>query len=370
VGIERKLGLNGSPSCTINFGENGDCYAELVGEQRQAMAVLMQSLKSGYLCCGALAAGISSTAYLHTLEHARNRVQGVQISQGNNPEAPRVPIIEHPDVRRMLLWMKSHTEGMRAFLYFSAFCMDKAAAEAGPVEKGRWAGMMELLLPILRIYSADKGFRVTEAGVQVHGRYGFFSDYPIQQMLRDVKVASIWEISTGVHALLYVAQVMGRNGGKDFGALLQEMGRITGEYARTDGVRDLAADVGQKIELLGEMGTYFAACAQQGKMLIPVANATPFAQFMGEICMGWLLFWQAGVAAKRLNAICRDNRIDPLDAGEKGKFVAGNKEAAFYDGKVQSARFFIKNVLPQVDGLAAAIRNEDLSIMAVNNDSF
>jgi alkylation response protein AidB-like acyl-CoA dehydrogenase len=370
VGIERKLGLNASPSCTINFGENGGCYGELVGEQRQAMAVLMQSLKSGYLCCGALAAGISSTAYLHTLEHARNRVQGVHISQGNNPEAPRVPIIEHPDVRRMLLWMKSHAEGMRAFLYFSALCMDKASAEADPVESERWSGMMEMLLPILRIYGADKGFRVTETGVQVHGRYGFFSDYPIQQMLRDVKVASIWEIATGVHALLYVAQVMGRNEGKDFGALLQEMGRITGEYSRIEGVQDLAADVGQKIQLLGEMGSYFAACAQQGKMLVPVANATPFAHFMGEICMGWLLFWQAGVAAKRFNTICRDNRIDPLNAGERGKFVGSNKEAAFYDGKVHSARFFIKNVLPQVDGLAKAIRNEDLSIMAVHNDSF
>lgn len=370
VGLERTLGFHGSPTCIINFGENNDCYAELIGEQRQAMGILMQALKSGYLCCGALAAGISSTAYLHTLEHARNRVQGVHISQANNPAAPRVPIIEHPDVRRMLLWMKSHAEGMRAFLYFSALCMDRAAAEADPVERERWSGMMELLLPILRIYSADKGFRVTETGVQVHGRYGFFSDYPIQQLLRDVKVASIWEIATGVHALLYVAQVMGRNEGKDFATLLGEMGRITGEYGRIDGIQDLAADVGQKIQLLGEMGTYFATCAQQGKMLVPIANATSFAHFMGEICMGWLLFWQAGVAAKRLNMICRDKRIDPLNAEERGKYVGSNKEAAFYDGKVQSARFFIKNVLPQVDGLAKAIRNEDLSIMAVHNDSF
>jgi alkylation response protein AidB-like acyl-CoA dehydrogenase len=370
VSLERKLGLNASASCMVNFGENGDCYAEMIGERSQAMGVLMQTLKSGYLCCGNLATGIASAAYLHALEHARNRIQGVHISQANNPAAPRVPIIEHPDVRRMLLWMKSHVEGMRAFLYFSALCMDKAAAEADPAERERWSGMMELLLPILRIYSADKGFRVTETAVQVHGRYGFFSDYPVQKFLRDVKVASIWEIATGVHALIYVAQVMGRNEGKDFATLLGEMGRITGEYARTDGVQDLAADVGQKIQLLGEMGTYFAECAAEGKMLVPITNATPFAQFMGEICMGWLLFWQAGVAAKRLNTICRDNRMDPLNAGERGKFVAGNKEAAFYDGKVQSARFFIKNVLPQVDGLAAAIRNEDLSIMAVHNDSF
>jgi alkylation response protein AidB-like acyl-CoA dehydrogenase len=368
--LERKMGLNASASCMVNFGENGECYAEMIGERSQAMGVLMQALKSGYLCCGNLATGIASTAYLHALDHAKSRVQGVHISQADNPAAPRVPIIEHPDVRRMLLWMKSHVEGMRAFLYFSALCMDRAAAEADPIEKGKWSGFMELLLPILRIYSADKAFRVTETAVQVHGRYGFFSDYPVQKFLRDVKVASIWEISTGVHALLYVAQVMGRNEGKDFAALLGEMGRITGEYAQTPGIGDLATTVGEKIGLLGEMGTYFAKCAVEGKMLVPIANATPFAQLMGEICMGWLLFWQAGIAQKKLDMILRDNRIDPTDAGKRGEFVGRSSEAAFYDGKVQSARFFIKNVLPRADALAKAIRSEDLSIMAVHNDSF
>jgi len=370
VGLERKLGLNANPSCTVNFGENGDCYAELIGEQRQAMGMLMHALKSGHLCCGTLATGIASAAYLHALEHSKSRIQGAHISQAGNPAAQRVPIIEHPDVRRMLLWMKSHVEGMRAFVYFSALSMDKAAAATDPVERERWSGMTELLLPILRIYSADTGFRVTETAIQVHGRYGLFSDYPAQQFLRDIKVASIWEIATGVHALLYVAQAMGRNGGKDFAALLGEMGRITGEHARTAGIEDLAAAVGQRIGLLGETGAYFARCAGEGKMLVPIANATPFAHLMGEVCMGWLLFWQAGVAAKALNTLYKDNRIDPLNGAQRAEFLGRNQEAAFYDGKVQSARFFIKNVLPQADALAAAIRNEDLSIMAVHNGSF
>jgi alkylation response protein AidB-like acyl-CoA dehydrogenase len=370
VGLERKLGLNASPSCTVNFGEHGDCYAELIGEQRQGMGMLLHALSPGYLCCGNLATGIASAAYLHALAHAKSRVQGVHISQAANPAAPRVPIIEHPDVRRMLLWMKSHVEGMRAFVYFSALCMDKAAAETDPAERERWSGMMELLLPILRIYSADAGFRVAETAIQVHGRYGFFSDYPAQQFLRDVKVASIWEIATGVHALLYVAQVMGRNGGKDFAALLGEMGRITGEYTQVDGVGDLAAAVGERIGLLGETGSYFARCAGAGKLLVPIANATPFAHFMGEVCMGWLLFWQAGIAAKTLNAMLRNERIDPLDVGRRADFLGRSPEAAFYDGKVQSARYFIKNVLPQADALAAAIRNEDLSVIAVHNGGF
>jgi hypothetical protein len=259
---------------------------------------------------------------------------------------------------------------MRAFVYFGALCMDRAAAATEPSERERWSGMAELLLPIIRIYSADKGFRVTETAIQVHGRYGFFSDYPAQQFLRDIKVTSIWEIATGVHALLYVAQVMGRNQGKDFAALLGEMGRITGDHAQTAGIADLASAVGQRIGLLGEVGTFFARCAGEGKMLVPIANATPFAHLMGEVCMGWLLFWQAGIATKALNAICKDNRVDPLNVGQRAEFLGRNQEAAFYDGKVQSARFFIKNVLPQADALAAAIRNEDLSIMAVQNDSF
>jgi alkylation response protein AidB-like acyl-CoA dehydrogenase len=370
VGLERKLGLNASPSCMVAFGENGECHAELIGEQRQGMGMLLHALKPGYLCCGNLATGIASAAYLHALEHAKHRIQGAHISQAANPAAPRVPIIEHPDVRRMLLWMKSHVEGMRAFVCFSALCMDKAAAESDAAERERWSGMMELLLPVLRVYTADKGFRVAETAIQVHGRYGFFSDSPVQQFLRDVKVASIWEISTGVHALLYVAQVMGRNGGKDFAALLGEMGRITAEYGCIDGVGDLAAAVQERIGLLGETGSYFAKCAGQGKQLVPIANATPFAHLMGEICMGWLLLWQAGIAAKTLDTMLRDERIDPRDEGRRAEFLGHNPEAAFYDGKVQSARFFIKNVLPQADALAAAIRNEDLSVMAVHDSSF
>jgi alkylation response protein AidB-like acyl-CoA dehydrogenase len=370
VGIERKLGLNGNPTCSINYGENGNCHAELIGGERQGMGILLQALKSGYLCCTTMATGIASTAYLHALDHAKKRIQGAHIAQVHDLDAPRVAILAHPDVRRMLLWMKSQVEGMRALLYYGGLCMDKAQALSDPTEREKWSGLMDLLLPICRIYSADTGFKVTETAIQVHGRYGYFNDYPIQQFLRDIKPASIWEIATGVHALLFVAQTMGQRDGQDFVNLLQEMHHTIGKHRELGSVQDLVRDVEKRVNLLGEMGLYFASCAKEGKILVPICNATPFAHFMGNICVGWLLFWEACIATKRLTAIFEENHIDPLDAAEKSEFLSKNQEAAFYDGKVNSARFFIKNVLPQVDGIVAAIKNEDLSLMTIHDDGF
>jgi len=370
TGIERKLGLKGSPTTSINFGENCNCYAELLGERGQAIPAVFQLLKYGYAANGTIATGIASAAYLHSLDFAGKRIQGAHIAEAHNPDAQRVAIIAHPDVRRMLLWMKSHVEGMRALVYYSCLCMDKAKALSDPAEREKWSGLTDLLLPISRLYPADKGFKVTETAIQVHGRNGYFSDYPIQQFLRDIKPTSIWEASAGVHALIYIAQTMGQRDGRDFANLLGEMNRTIREYRDQEGVKDLAEDVQSRVNLLGGMGLYFANCAKEGKLLVPISNATPFVQFMGDICVGWLLFWQAGIAAERLATMFKENRVDPRDAAERDEFLSKSKEAAFYDGKVHSARFFIKNVLPQVDGVAAAIKNEDLSVMTIHNDSF
>ncbi len=370
VGLERKLGLKGNPTCSINFGENGNCHGELIGERGQAIPAVFQLLKFGYGANGTIATGIASAAYLHALDYAQKRVQGAHIAEAQNPDAKPVAIIAHPDVRRMLLWMKSHVEGMRALVYYSWLCMDKAFSLPEPAEREKWAGLMDLLLPISRLYPADRGFKVTETAIQVHGRNGYFSDHPVQQFLRDIKPTSIWEACAGVHALLYVAQTMGQNEGRDYINLITEMHRTIEAYKELSDLRDLAQDLQRRVNLLGEMGIYFANCAKEGKAILPISNATPFVQLMGDICIGWMLFWQAGIAAKRLSEIFAHNHIDPGDAAARNQFLGQNKEAAFYDGKLHSARYFIKNVLPGVDGVATALKNEDLSIMTIHDSAF
>jgi len=370
TGVERKLGTRGCPTVSINFGEDGNCYGELLGAQRQAMGMALRILQDGDLANGLIASGIASSAYLHSLDHARNRVQGPSLAEAMNPDAPRVPIIFHPFVRRLLLWMKSHVEGMRALVYYTYLCLDKANSLSEPKEKEKWSGIRDILAPICRLYSAERGFRVTENAVQVHGRYGYFSDYPVQQFMRDITPLPFWELGGGVHLLLYVTQTMAAREGKNFVNLLMEMHKTTAEYEKIDDLRDLAQEVQFRTNLLSDMGQYFTDCFKNGNVLVPIANGTPLIRFMGDICIGWLLFWQAGIAGKKLAALCKEHHIDPQDLSARSEFVSKNKEAAFYDGKVNSARFFIKNVLPQVDGLATAIKNGDLSLMAMHAGSF
>jgi len=118
------------------------------------------------------------------------------------------------------------------------------------------------------------------------------------------------------------------------------------------------------------VGLFFADCFKAGKVIVPISNGLPFIHFMGDICLGWMLFWQAGIAARSLAGICREQGVDPTDDAQRSALLSGNKQAAFYDGKIHSARFFIKNELPRVDGLAAAIKSEDLSSLAIHQDGF
>jgi hypothetical protein len=259
---------------------------------------------------------------------------------------------------------------MRAAVYYSCLCLDKANALSDPGEREKWAGLLTVLFPVFRRYAGTTGFKVTEAAIQVHGRYGFFSDYPVQQFLRDIIPLSWWELDGGQGTLLYITQMMGQRDGRDFSNLVAEMNRTLKEFGDIDGLRDLAGAVQTRVNLLGEMGLYCVNCFKNEKALVPISSGAQIIDFIGDICLAWLLFWQAGIATRRLDAVFRENRIDPRDSAAISSFLSRNEDAAFYHGKVHGARYFIKNVLPQADALAAAIRSEDPSIMSIHDAGF
>jgi alkylation response protein AidB-like acyl-CoA dehydrogenase len=369
VGLEQKLGLHGSPTVALEFGRSGNCYGELLGPTGQAMNLFIGSL----LKCtfyGAVSTGIASAAYLHTLDYTRKRVHGAHVSELQNPEAKPVPIIAQPFVRRRLLWMKSHVEGLRALVYYGCMCLDKANASADPAEKEKWSGINDVLFPTFRHYAAEKAFEVAETAVKMHGRSGYFNDYPVHQFMRDIIPIGWWEGDAGANNLFYLTQLLGQRDGQDFVNLLGEMKRTIEEFGHIEGLADLAGELGQRVKLLGEVGLFFGDCFKAGKVIVPISNGLPFIHFMGDICLGWMLFWQAGIAARALSGIYRDNGVEPADDSKRSALLSGSKQAAFYDGKLHSARFFIKNVLPRVDGLAAAMKSEDLSSMAINENGF
>ncbi|MDD5711922.1 MAG: acyl-CoA dehydrogenase [Smithellaceae bacterium] len=354
--IEEKMGLHGSSTCLINFGDNNDCYGELLGEEREGIKVMFQMMNEARIGVGLQGLAGGSIAYLHALQYAKDRLQGSDLIEMKNPDAARVPIIKHADVRRMLIWMKSQVEGMRALMYFSTYCVDRMhcaeeAKDEAEIEKFR--GILEVLTPICKSYCSDIGFKVTEQAIQVYGGYGYCAEYPAEQFMRDMKIASLYEGTNGIQALDLVGRKLGMKKGAYFMTLLGEMNATVAKYKGLDGLADIAADVQAAGNTLAETSMFFASSAKAGKFMIPVSNAYPFMMMMGRIVIAWLLLWEAGVATAKLAGIDKDSA-----------------DGIYLKGKVSTARYFIKHVLPEIDGVVRAIKSEDLSMLDIAEEAF
>ncbi|HOE21418.1 MAG TPA: acyl-CoA dehydrogenase [Spirochaetota bacterium] len=369
TGIEHKMGLKGSATCSMSFGDNGNCYAELLGKPRQGMKIMFQMMNEARIGMGLQGLGTASIAYLHALNYAKERKQGADLMNMQNPEAPRVSIINHPDVRRMLIWMKSHVEGMRALVYLCALAIDRKEASEGD-EAEKWHGIMELLVPITKAYCTDMGFRVTELAIQIYGGYGYCQDYPVEQFMRDLKIGSIYEGTNGIQALDLVGRKMAQKKGANFINFLGEINKTLTRYKDNPRLTDISKDIHDAVNILADMGMFFVQCGKEGKFLIPISNAYSFLNLMGTVTLGWLLFWQSGIAYDKLDAIGKENHVDVNDANALAQLAKEHKEAAFYCGKIHSARYYIAHVLPHAQSYAKAIKSQDISMLNIPEESF
>jgi alkylation response protein AidB-like acyl-CoA dehydrogenase len=368
--IEKKMGIKGSATCVMNFGDNGKCYAELLGEENQGMKVMFILMNEARIAVGIQGLAAASRAYLYSVKYAKERLQGADLANFRNPDAPRVPIINHPDVRRMLLWMKSHVEGLRAMAYYTAMCEDLAVATKDPDEQEKWHGLLELLTPIVKSYGSDVGFKVADQAIMVHGGYGYTSEYPVEQILRDVKIAAIYEGTNGIQALDLVGRKLGQKKGKNFISLIVEMNNFIAKEGNNEKLKDLVEKLKVGVDTLSEIGGFFAQCGKEGKFLVPVGNAYPFLNLMATVVSSWMLVWQASIAQNKLDALAKEKGADPTDWVKWAEFIKDNPDAAFYSGKISAAKYFVNNVLPEVDAIAKAIKTEDLSIMEIATESF
>ncbi len=157
-GLEKKMGFKGSATCLMNFGDNGNCYGELLGEENQGMRIMFVMMNEARIAVGVMGLAAASRSYLYSVKYARERLQGASLTNFRDPEAPRVPIINHPDVRRMLLWMKAVVEGLRALIYYTAYCEDRARAAQTDEEREKWHGFVELLNPGGQVVRLGHGF--------------------------------------------------------------------------------------------------------------------------------------------------------------------------------------------------------------------
>ncbi len=354
TGIEEKIGLHGGPTCSLAIGGKGKCRGFLLGKENKGLAAMFHMMNEERLSVAIQALGIASTAYLYAVNYAKERKQGRHLTQMTKPDAPQVPIIQHPDVRRMLLWMKAQVEGNRSFNYYVANLIDSATIEENAEEKKRLENLMSLLTPICKGYTTEKANEVCLMAIQVYGGYGACKDFPVEQLFRDVKITTIYEGTTGIQAMDFLGRKIGMKKGGVFKDLLLEIGKTIAQAKEIPELEEIAGHLEKAVNKFGQTALTLGQAAASPKVLAAFAAANQFLDLAGDVMMGWMLLWRAVISSPALKKILGNSTQEQIQ-----KKLAKNKEAAFYDGKIQTARYFITSQLPVACGKMDAVMNID-----------
>jgi alkylation response protein AidB-like acyl-CoA dehydrogenase len=365
TGIEEKMGIHGSATCAMSLGSKGHCRGLLLGEENKGMRVMFHMMNAARLDVGFIGFICGSAAYMYALNYARERLQGKALEKMTDPNAPQVAIIKHPDVRRMLMEMKTHTEGMRSFLYFVASLFDKQTCAQDEDQRAYRQGLIDLLTPVVKSYCSDRGFDICVEAMQVYGGYGYISEYPIEQLLRDCKIASIYEGTNGIQAMDLLGRKLGMQKGAVFLNFLQEIQNIVARAREFPVLQGLAGNVENAVNRLGEVALQLGKTALSPQLELAFAYAKPFLDVVGDVCMAWMHLWRASLAVPKLEKLA--GSLAPIARNAK---AVESKEAAFYEGVLQSAKYYINAVLPKAIGKMNAIEACDASTIEIPETAF
>jgi len=365
TGIEEKMGLHGSPTTSLAFGSKGKCRGLLLGEENKGMRVMFYMMNEARLGVGLQGLNHASGAYLYAVNYARERLQGKDLMQIADPEAPEVPIITHPDVRRMLIWMKAYVDGMRSFVYYVASLFDREELADSDEERDTAQGLIDLLTPLVKAYCTDVGYDVCVQAIQVYGGYGYTCDYPVEQLTRDAKIASIYEGTNGIQAMDLLGRKLGMKKGQVFMDFLGEIQKTIAEAKSMEGLSDMAGRVEEAVNRLGEVAMHIGKAAMSEKVKTAFAEAYPFLMVTGDVIMAWMHLWRAVAAAPKLEKLAGS-----LDDSARLEKAEKNKDAAFYDGQMRTAQYFIYSILPQTLGRMNAVQQSNDAPVQMSEKSF
>jgi alkylation response protein AidB-like acyl-CoA dehydrogenase len=365
--IEHKMGINGSATCTLNFGDEGKCIGELLGKEREGMKIMFHMMNEARMEVGMQALGHASAALEHSIAYSKERIQSVPVWEMKNPDAKAVPIIQHPDVRRDLVWMKAHVEGIRALNYYAAYCMDMA--KAFPEQKEDWMGRLELLTPVCKAYSSDKAMEICSKAIDVYGGYGYCQEYPVEQYMRDCKIACIYEGTNGIQALDLVGRKLAQRKGMNAMAIFGEIGATVAKAKGIDELKAYAARLEEAYNALVDMTLTLAQLGKSSSFLIPILNASPYLDILGDVLIGHFLLQSAVLATEKLSAIYQEKGVEE-SKGKKRALIHENSDVAYYTGKIAVAKFFAVEVLCTVKARCEAIKTEEKIPIEMADESF
>jgi alkylation response protein AidB-like acyl-CoA dehydrogenase len=357
--VEHKMGLKASTTCELTFGAERPAVGTLVGGVHDGIRQMFMVIEDARMMVGTKAIATLSTGYLNALDFARSRVQGADLTQQADKTAPRVTIIHHPDVRRMLMLQKAYVEGMRALVLYTASIQDSlqiAAAEGRTDEVA--AGLNDLLLPVVKGVGSERSYELLTLSLQTLGGSGFLQDYPIEQYIRDAKIDSLYEGTTGIQSLDLFFRKIIRDRGQAFGALLatiRDFAAADGGNGRLKAERAALADAAAQVEAIATAMTGFTlASADQPAEIYKVGlNTTRLLMALGDLVIGWLLLTHAEIALRELD-----------------QFGPGSAEHDFYAGKLAAGRFFAATVLPRLAAERKIAEETTLDLMDLPEGGF
>jgi alkylation response protein AidB-like acyl-CoA dehydrogenase len=362
--VEHKMGLKASTTCELTFGAGKPAVGTLVGGVHDGIRQMFMLIENARMMVGTKAIATLSTGYLNALDFAKNRVQGADLTKQSDKTAPRVTISHHPDVRRMLMLQKAYAEGMRALVLYTATMQDAAqiaaaGGAAGQAVADKAAARNDLLLPVVKGVGSERSYEMLTLSLQTLGGSGFLQDYPIEQYIRDAKIDSLYEGTTGIQSMDFFFRKMLRDQGTAVRALLAEIsgfaaaehgnGRLKAERAAlADGVTQVEA-------MLTAMTRFVMDSLERTEELYKVGlNTVRLLLAFGDLVIGWLLARQAEVAQRALD----------------GSGSLPESERDFYTGKLAAARFFAASVLPRLESDRKTVEETTLDLMEVPEAAF
>ncbi len=347
VSLERKLGINASPTCIMAYGDNDGAIGYLVGEENRGIEYMFTMMNNARLSVGLQGVAIAERAYQQARDFAQTRVQGRALGNG----AATATIIHHPDVRRMLLSMKAQIEAGRALTYYAAAALDTAKRHPDATERQAAQALVDLLTPVVKAWCTDLGCEATSTGIQIHGGMGFVEETGAAQHLRDARIAPIYEGTNGIQAADLVFRKVARDGGQSASRFLDEIAALDSRLAATEGddIAAIRANLADGLDALRSATEWIAASAKSD----PAGTAAGSAHFLrmfGLVAGGYMM---ARAALEAVNML-----------------AAGDGDPAAAEAKRITARFFAEQYLPQARGLLSPIRDGHASVMALAEDRF
>jgi hypothetical protein len=351
VSLEHKMGIHASPTCVMMYGENGGAVAYLVGEPSEAgkgLRNMFTMMNNARIAVGVQGVGLSEAAYQHALAYAKGRLQCAKLGDKSGKQ---VAIIEHPDVRSMLLTMKTNTEASRALAYYAGSMIDRMRRSTDPAQSKLAAARVDLLTPLVKAWATDLAVETTSAGIQVHGGMGFIEETGAAQYYRDARITPIYEGTNGIQSNDLVFRKILRDNGA-------EAKRFTGEikdFLKTlsqkpsDDLDVIQGNMTKAVAALEETTQWMLANAKSNTEVL-AASAVPYLRIFSTVAGGYMMARMAHAAHQAL--------------------FNAEGHADYYNAKLITARFFAEALLPQIHGLVKPVMGGHIAVTQIANDQF